>query len=158
MPSFRTLIRYAAMKVDYSVKAAWKSYSEGSIRGKEIPQNIYSNLFHGDMFFSFKTADREVLRLIGPLGATVYFRKMPFPNSRNIRVKDILLLRDPQNPNKHIVREIFATEGTLVANRVLSDGECWVQSSDENLGQNPHIWPGWHEPYFRTRYLLCGPL
>ncbi|KAL8055195.1 hypothetical protein ABFX02_04G041800 [Erythranthe guttata] len=112
--------------MEVSLVGVAASYNEGSIGGKEIPQNIYSNLFHGDMFFSFKTADREVLRLIGPLGATVYFRKMPFPNSRNIRVKDIVLLTDPQNPNKHIVREIFATKGTLVANRVLSEGECWV--------------------------------
>ncbi|XP_010671023.2 uncharacterized protein LOC104887934 [Beta vulgaris subsp. vulgaris] len=78
-------------------------------------------------------------------------RKLPYLNAKltltpqQIRVGDVVLLKDPLGSNNYVVRRLAAVSGYEMASNnkkdkpfVLEDGQCWVLSDNKNLkpGEN----------------------
>jgi len=73
---------------------------------------------------------------------------------RCVFVGDIVMLRDPQNPERELVRRVAALEGEEMESSDSDDepfrlapGTCWVLCDNEKLSPKVPVWtywPRWH--------------
>ncbi|KAL0390910.1 UNVERIFIED_CONTAM: hypothetical protein Scaly_0448100 [Sesamum calycinum] len=77
---------------------------------------------------------------IGTHGGTLLVRKIPDANPMRVYVGDVVVLKDPINSDKYLVRRLAAVEGYEMASTdendepfVLEKDQCWVLADNENL-------------------------
>lgn len=73
-------------------------------------------------------------------GGTLLVRKLPVADPTRVFVGDVVLVKDPENKDNHIVRRLAATEGYEMVSTdandepfVLEKDQCWVLADDEKL-------------------------
>lgn len=66
---------------------------------------------------------------------------------RSVFVGDVVMLKDPQNPEREIVRRVAALEGEEMESSDPSDepfclarGTCWVLCDNDNLSSKVPVW------------------
>ncbi|XP_078160968.1 mitochondrial ATP-independent inner membrane protease subunit 2-like isoform X2 [Carex rostrata] len=136
MVSLSTWVRYAAIKLDYSLSLGLKKYNVGQINARELSDAIVKNFMQGRLTFTYWTKGEEMSPTISD-GGTLLVRKLPAPtptyfdslshfpflfvlsfdkgtanfiSEMQVFVGDVVLVKDPENSNV-IVRRLAATEG-----------------------------------------------
>lgn len=133
-----TFLRYIVTKFEYSISLTNKKY--GSIVDSERLNTILRTTFTGKLTFLHYNKGTEMAPTIGIGGGTLLVRKIPDADPTNVYVGDVVVLKDPENSNKYVVRRLAATEGCEMVSTVESDepfviekDECWVVSDNEDL-------------------------
>lgn len=135
-------IRYLYTKVGNSLSISFKSYKDGQISGKEFQNRMWRNIFHEKLTFTSAVKGEEMEPTFSNEGETLLVCKIPSPSSRSVFVGDVILFKDPLDPEQERVRRVAAIEGDqMVSTDVndlpfgLDDGHCWVIS--DNVSINP---------------------
>ncbi|KAG8389207.1 hypothetical protein BUALT_Bualt02G0204900 [Buddleja alternifolia] len=140
MVALSTWFRYIASKLEYSVSVSRMTYGRGQIAETEILDTIWKNLFQGKLTFLTSNKGEEMAPMLGTQGGTLLVRKIPTADPTRVYVGDVVVVKDPINTNKHLVRRLAAIEGYEMASTnkddepfVLDKDQCWVLADNENL-------------------------
>lgn len=135
-----TWARYFLTRIRSSVAQSIRSYEVGDVPETEIYQHIYKNLTQGRLTFKRLIKGTEMTPTFASQGETLLIRSLPRPNPRSVFVGDVVMLKDPQNPEREIVRRVAALEGEEMESSDPSDepfclarGTCWVLCDNDNL-------------------------
>ncbi|KAL6208771.1 hypothetical protein ACLB2K_019716 [Fragaria x ananassa] len=145
MVSLGTWFRYIAHKLEYSATISWKfwemqNYKRGQITDRELGDAVWKNLFQGKLTYLHWNKGAEMAPSIGDQGGTLLVRKLPAADPRRVFVGDVVVLKDPDNPDNYLVRRLAAVEGYEMLSTdekddpfVLEKDECWVLADNEAL-------------------------
>ncbi|KAK9146382.1 hypothetical protein Sjap_006285 [Stephania japonica] len=140
MVSLSTWCRYIAHKVEYSISLSLKNYRIGQIADGEVGDTIWKNVFQGRLTYLHWTKGQEMTPTIGVQGGTLLVRRLPTVDPTRVFVGDLVVVKDPKNPENHLVRRLAAIEGYEMTSTnendepfVLEKDECWVLSDNESL-------------------------
>ncbi|XP_065875939.1 mitochondrial ATP-independent inner membrane protease subunit 2-like [Euphorbia lathyris] len=140
MVSFTTWFRYLAHKCDYSISICQKSYWKGQLNEIEALDAILKNIFQGKLTYLHWNKGQEMAPTIGDQGGTLLVRKLPAVSPTNVDVGDVVVLKDPEDSEKYLVRRLAATEGHEMSSTdekdepfVLENDQCWVLADNEKL-------------------------
>lgn len=135
-------LRYLYTKLGNSVSSSLKSYKDGQISGKEFQNRIWKNTFHERLTFFKLVKGEEMEPTLASQGEIILVRKLPSPSSRSVFIGDVVLFKDPLDPEQERVRRVAALEGDQMVSTdandlpfALDDGHCWVVS--DNASVNP---------------------
>ncbi|KAL3644971.1 hypothetical protein CASFOL_010151 [Castilleja foliolosa] len=137
---YTTWFRYIASKFEYSISIGKKAYTQGQIAETEILDTICRNIFHGKLTFLTWNKGEEMAPVIGDSGGTLLVRKIPTADPMQVHIGDVVVVKDPTNSSKYIVRRLAATEGYELASTdekdepfVLEKDQCWVLADNKDL-------------------------
>ncbi|KAA8543374.1 hypothetical protein F0562_021131 [Nyssa sinensis] len=140
MVSLSTWLRYIAHKLEYSVSLSWKSYTRGQIADREVGDAVWKNLFQGKLTYLHWNKGEEMAPTIAGQGGALLVRKIPAADPTRVFVGDVVVLKDPDNSDKYLVRRMAAIEGYEMVSTdekdepfVLEKDQCWVLADNENL-------------------------
>lgn len=135
-----TWARYLLTRIRSSVAQSIRSYEVGDIHETEIYQHIYKNMTQGRLTFKRLVKGTEMTPTFAAQGETLLIRSLPRANSRSVFVGDVVMLKDPQNPERELVRRVAALEGEEMESSDPDDqpfrldrGTCWVLCDNELL-------------------------
>ncbi|KAG0581500.1 hypothetical protein KC19_4G257000 [Ceratodon purpureus] len=142
-----TWARYFLTRIRSSVAQSIRSYEVGDIHETEIYQHIYKNLTEGSrLTFKRLVKGTEMTPTFAAQGETLLIRSLPRPSSRSVFVGDVVMLKDPQNPERELVRRVAALEGEEMESSDPNDepfrldrGTCWVLCDNEELSPKDAI-------------------
>ncbi|KAH6771364.1 Peptidase S24/S26A/S26B/S26C family protein [Perilla frutescens var. hirtella] len=137
MASLSNWFRYVSTKCGYSVSLYQKTH--GRVDAKSL-DTIIKTILMGKLTFLHKSKGEEVAPTIGTQGGTFLVRRIPRADATNVFVGDLVVLKDPINSDKYLVRRLAAIEGHEMASAdekdepfVLEKNECWVLAENEDL-------------------------
>ncbi|CAK9150000.1 unnamed protein product [Ilex paraguariensis] len=140
MVSVSTWFRYIAHKLEYSVSLSWKSYKRGQITDREVGDTVWKNFFQGKLTYLHWNKGEEMAPTITGQGGTLLVRKLPAADPTRVFVGDVVVLKNPENSDSHLVRRLAAIEGYEMVSAdekdepfVLEKDQCWVLADNENL-------------------------
>lgn len=140
MVSLSTWVRYIANKLEYSVSLSWKGYQGGHITNSEVGDAVWKNFFQGKLTYLHWNKGVEMAPTIAEEGGTLLVRKLPAPNPTQVFVGDVVVMKDPEKSENHLVRRLAAVEGYEMVSKdekeepfVLEKDQCWVLADNENL-------------------------
>lgn len=140
MVSLPMLVRYAANKLEYSLTLSWKRFNVGQINAKQLNDSVWKNFFNGTLTFLYSTKGEEMAPVIAGQKGTLLVRSLPFPESTQVFVGDVVLLKDPEKHSNYIVRRLAAMEGHEMVSKdeqdtpfILEKDQCWVISDNEAM-------------------------
>ncbi|KAI3932491.1 hypothetical protein MKW92_029166 [Papaver armeniacum] len=140
MVSLSTWCRYIARKFEYSLSLSWKSYQVGQISDREVGDTVWKHLFQGKMTYLHWTKGKEMAPTIAEQGGTLLVRHLAVSDPTRVFVGDVVVLKDPEKTDSHLVRRLAAVEGYEMVSTVekeepfiLEKDECWVLSDNEAL-------------------------
>ncbi|KAL1826016.1 hypothetical protein DCAR_0314220 [Daucus carota subsp. sativus] len=140
MVSLSTWVRYIANKLEYSVSLSWKGYQGGHITNTEVGDAVWKNFFQGKLTYLHWNKGLEMAPTIAEEGGTLLVRKLPTPNPTQVFVGDVVVMKDPEKSENHLVRRLAAVEGYEMVSKdekeepfVLEKDQCWVLADNENL-------------------------
>lgn len=143
MVSLSTWVRYAAHKFEYSLTLSWKRTNIGQTNARELGElsnSLWKNFFQGKLTFLHRNKGEEAETPKAEPGGTLLIRKLPYPDTRQLYVGDVVLLKDPEKKDDYLVRRLVATEGYEMISKdekdapfVLEENECWVVSANSKL-------------------------
>ncbi|XP_058101615.1 mitochondrial ATP-independent inner membrane protease subunit 2-like [Magnolia sinica] len=141
MVSLSTWFRYIAHKLEYSISVSWKRYQIGQITDREVGDSIWKHVFQGKLTTILHwNKGGEMAPTIGQQGGTLLVRKFPSVDPTHVFVGDVVVLKDPENSNKYLVRRLAAVEGYEMVSIdvkdmpfVLEKDQCWVLSDNESI-------------------------
>ncbi|XP_061375309.1 mitochondrial ATP-independent inner membrane protease subunit 2-like [Gastrolobium bilobum] len=140
MVSLSTWCRYIAHKFEYSLSLGWKNYKGGQISDREVGDVIWKNFFQGKLTYLHWNRGEEMAPTIDGKGATLLVRKLPTADPTRVFVGDVVVLKDPEKPDKYLVRRLTAVEGYEMISTdekdepfVLEKDQCWVVAENEKL-------------------------
>lgn len=140
MGSPLTWARYLLTRIRSSVQQSIRSYELGDIHETEIYEHIYKNVTQGRLTFKRLMNGKEMSPTFASQGETLLIRSLPRPNPRSVFVGDVVMLKDPQNPKRELVRRVAALEGEEMESSDpddepfhLAPGTCWVLCDNEDL-------------------------
>jgi inner membrane protease subunit 1 len=135
-----TYARYLLTKVRVSFARSLRSYETGDIKEKEIYDHLFKNLLQGRLTFKHLVKGVEMTPTFASQGETLLIRPLPRPSPRSVFVGDVVMLKDPENPEIKLVRRVAALEGEeMVSSSTvekpfrLPSGSCWVLCDNETL-------------------------
>ncbi|KAG0581498.1 hypothetical protein KC19_4G257000 [Ceratodon purpureus] len=157
-----TWARYFLTRIRSSVAQSIRSYEVGDIHETEIYQHIYKNLTEGSrLTFKRLVKGTEMTPTFAAQGETLLIRSLPRPSSRSVFVGDVVMLKDPQNPERELVRRVAALEGEEMESSDPNDepfrldrGTCWVLCDNEELSPKVPVWIYLPSRIFHFRILL----
>ncbi|GLT42302.1 hypothetical protein SLA2020_163090 [Shorea laevis] len=139
MVSLSTWCRYFANKLEYSISLSLKNYKGGQITNREMHQ-VVKNLFQGRLTYLHWDKGEEMAPTLGPRGGTFLVRKIPDADTSHVFVGDVVVLKDPENRDNHLVRRLAAVEGYEMVSTdekdepfTLDEDQCWVLADNEKL-------------------------
>ncbi|XP_073135237.1 mitochondrial ATP-independent inner membrane protease subunit 2-like [Henckelia pumila] len=140
MVSPSTWLRYIASKLEYSASLSYKTYNQGKITDREVFDTVWKNVFQGKLTFLHWNKGDEMAPTIGTQGGTLLVRKIPAADPMRVYVGDVVVLKDPTDSEKYLVRRLAAIEGYEMASTdakdepfVLEKDQCWVLADNENV-------------------------
>ncbi|KAK4747328.1 hypothetical protein SAY87_026365 [Trapa incisa] len=140
MVSLITWARYIVQKLDYSITVGWKNYKGGYITDSQLGDAIWKNLFQGKLTYLHSNRGEEVACGLGTFGGTLLVRRILDADPERVFVGDVVLLKDPESRENHLVRRLAAMEGYEMVSTneeerpfVLDRDECWVLADDQKL-------------------------
>ncbi|KAL6502902.1 Mitochondrial ATP-independent inner membrane protease subunit 2 [Orobanche minor] len=132
--------RYFASKLQYSISLTQKTYGGDHVMSGNRLDTILKTIFIGKLTFLHGNKGEEMAPTIGTHGGTLLVRKIPDPDPTKVYVGDVLVLKDPKDSDKYLVRRLAAIEGYEMASTdekdepfVLDKNQCWVVADNENL-------------------------
>ncbi|XP_011083030.1 uncharacterized protein LOC105165649 isoform X2 [Sesamum indicum] len=135
-----TWLRYVVSKLEYSVSLTRKAYGRSEVADSDRLDTILKTVFVGRLTFLHRNKGEEMAPTIGTHGGTLLVRKIPDANPMRVYVGDVVVLKDPMNSDKYLVRRLAAVEGYEMASTdendepfVLEKDQCWVLADNENL-------------------------
>uniref|UniRef100_A0A1D1Y159 Mitochondrial inner membrane protease subunit 1 n=1 Tax=Anthurium amnicola TaxID=1678845 RepID=A0A1D1Y159_9ARAE len=139
MVSLGTLCRYVAHKFAYSLSISWKSYKIGQITETQVGDTVWKNLFQGKLtYLDWNKGEQMAPIIVG--GGVVLVRKLPNVDPMNVFVGDVVVLKDPEKPEDHLVRRLAAIEGYEMVSTdekdepfILEKDQCWVLADNESV-------------------------
>ncbi|MCO5561901.1 hypothetical protein L7F22_015526 [Adiantum nelumboides] len=133
-------LRYLYTKLGNSLPSSLKSYKDGQISAKEFQNRMWRNMFYERLTFLKSIKGNEMEPTFTSQGETILVRKIPSPSSRSVFIGDVVLFKDPLNPEQERVRRVAAIEGDQMVSTdtndlpfALDDGHCWVISDNESI-------------------------
>ncbi|XP_024372322.1 mitochondrial ATP-independent inner membrane protease subunit 2 isoform X2 [Physcomitrium patens] len=140
MGSPLTWARYFLTKIRVSFAQSLRSYEVGDIKEKEIYDHVFKNVLKGRLTFKHMIKGTEMTPTFASQGETLLIRSLPRPSPRSVFVGDVVMLKDPQNPETKLVRRIAALEGEEMVSLSAEDepfklapGTCWVLCDNESI-------------------------
>ncbi|EYU17923.1 hypothetical protein ABFS82_14G205300 [Erythranthe guttata] len=132
--------RYIATKLQYSVSLSRKTYGPGQLMKNGGLDTILKTIFIGKLTFLHSNKGEEMAPTIGTNGGTLLVRKIPAADPTKVYVGDVVVLKDPTDTDKYLVRRLAAVEGYELASTdkdeepfVLENNQCWVLADNEDL-------------------------
>lgn len=121
------------MRVGDSLSTSLQSYKRGQISGKEFQRRMWKDIFEERLTIFRTMKGEEMEPTFSALGETLLIRKLPSPCSRSVFVGDVVLFKDPLDPDQERVRRVAAIEGDQMVSTdaddlpfELEEGSCWV--------------------------------
>ncbi|KFK31222.1 hypothetical protein AALP_AA6G084300 [Arabis alpina] len=144
MASISTWFRYMAHKLEYSLTLSLKSHRKEKLSDKELIQIVCKNLVYGKITFLHSSdKGREMAPTMGAHENTLLIRKIPIANTRYLFVGDAVVLKDPNDSDKYLVRRLAAVEGFEMVSGdvkeepfVIEKDQCWVTAENQELKAN----------------------
>ncbi|KAL3620598.1 Mitochondrial ATP-independent inner membrane protease subunit 2 [Castilleja foliolosa] len=140
MASPSTWLRYFASKLQYSISLSQKTNGGNHIMGGSRLDTILKTVFIGKLTFLHGNKGEEMAPTIGTRGGTLLVRRIPDADPTKVYVGDVVVLKDPVDSDKYLVRRLAAIEGHEMASTdendesfVLERDQCWVVADNENL-------------------------
>ncbi|CAN0829074.1 Mitochondrial inner membrane protease subunit 1 [Linum grandiflorum] len=140
MASVSTWCRYLVNKIEYSLSISRKSLRAGQIADTEVANTVWKNVLQGRLTYLLWNKGPEMAPTVGNEGGTLLVRKLPAADPTRVFVGDVVVLKDPSQEDKYLVRRLAAVEGyEMVSNDekdepfVLDTEECWVVADNEKL-------------------------
>ncbi|KAH9551745.1 hypothetical protein CY35_09G029000 [Sphagnum magellanicum] len=128
-----TWARYFLTKIKVSLAQSIRSYELGNIKEREIYDSIVKNVVQGRLTFKRLFKGTEMTPTFASHGETLLIRSLPRPSPRSVFVGDVVMLEDPDNPQRELVRRVAALEGEEMLSSndneegfKLQPGTCWV--------------------------------
>ncbi|MQL87451.1 hypothetical protein Taro_019985 [Colocasia esculenta] len=140
MVSLGTWCRYVAHKFAYSLSIGWKSYKIGQITETQVGDTVWKNLFQGKLTYLHWNKGEQMAPMIAGEGV-VLVRKLPTvdPMYGSVFVGDVVVMKDPEKPEDHLVRRLAAVEGYEMLSTdekdepfILEKDQCWVLADNES--------------------------
>ncbi|EOA27902.1 hypothetical protein CARUB_v10024076mg [Capsella rubella] len=140
MASISTWFRYMAHKLEYSLTLSLKSHRREKLSDRELIQIVFKNLFYGKISFLHSDKVPEMSPTMTAKENTLLIRKIPIANTRFVFIGDAVVLKDPKDSDKYLVRRLAAVEGfEMVSGNekeepfVLEKDQCWVIAENQDL-------------------------
>ncbi|KAL0461102.1 UNVERIFIED_CONTAM: hypothetical protein Slati_0737400 [Sesamum latifolium] len=117
-----------------------ETYGRSEVMDSDRLDTILKTIFVGRLTFLHRNKGEEMAPTVGTHGGTLLVRKIPDANPMRVYVGDVVVLKDPMNSDKYLVRRLAAVEGYEMASAdendepfVLEKDQCWVLADNENL-------------------------
>ncbi|GKU86276.1 hypothetical protein SLEP1_g821 [Rubroshorea leprosula] len=101
---------------------------------------VVKNLFQGRLTYLHWDKGEEMTPTLGAKGGTLLVRKIPDADTSHVFVGDVVVLKDPENRDNHLVRRLAAVEGYEMVSTdekdepfTLEEDQCWVLADNEKL-------------------------
>lgn len=140
MVSLGTWCRYVAHKFVYSLSISWKSYKIGQISETQVGDTVWKNLFQGKLTYLHWNKGEQMAPVITGEGGVILVRKLPAVDPVNVFVGDVVVMKDPEKPDDHLVRRLAAIEGYEMVSTdekdepfILDKDQCWVLADNESI-------------------------
>ncbi|KAK9287950.1 hypothetical protein L1049_016395 [Liquidambar formosana] len=126
--------------VSYNVSIVMQKKIIGQITEREFNDSVWKNFFQGKLTYLHWNKGEEMTPTIGGQVETLLVRKLPTADPNRVFVGDVVVLKNPESPDNHLVRRLAATKGYEMVSTdekdepfVLEDDQCWVVSDNETL-------------------------
>ncbi|XP_023633226.1 uncharacterized protein LOC17898603 isoform X2 [Capsella rubella] len=141
MASITNWVRYMAHKLEYSLTLSLKSHTREKLSDRELLGVVMKNLFYGRITYLHNSIKgQEMAPTMGTNENTLLVRKLPVVDTRYVFIGDAVVLKDPNETNKYIVRRLAATEGSEMVSSdekdkpfVLEKDQCWVVAENQEM-------------------------
>jgi hypothetical protein len=134
-----TYFRYLLTKIRASFVLTYRNYELGNIKEEQIYDHV-AKIMEGKLTFKRLIKGSEMTPTFASQGETLLIRSLPRPSARSVFVGDVVMLKDPENSEKELVRRVAALEGDEMlsskedeASFKLKPGTCWVLCDNESL-------------------------
>ncbi|KAK4408148.1 hypothetical protein Sango_0395800 [Sesamum angolense] len=91
------------------------AYGRAEVTDSDRLDTILKTIFVGRLTFLHRNKGEEMAPTIGTHGGTLLVRKIPDANPMRVYVGDVVVLKDPINSDKYLVRRLAAVEGYEMA-------------------------------------------
>ncbi|GFP85423.1 hypothetical protein PHJA_000686000 [Phtheirospermum japonicum] len=108
MASPSTWFRYFASKLQYSISLTQKTNGGDHIMGGNRLDTILKTIFIGKLTFLHGNKGEEMAPTIGTRGGTLLVRRIPDADPTKVYVGDVVVLKDPMDSDKYLVRSHFS--------------------------------------------------
>ncbi|CAN8306143.1 unnamed protein product [Cochlearia groenlandica] len=134
-------VRYMAHKLEYSLTLSLKKHTREKLSERELIGIVMKNLLYGRITYLHSIKGQEMApTMMGSHENTLLVRKLPVVDTRYVFVGDAVVLKDPKETNKYLVRRLAALEGCeMVSNDekdkpfVLEKDQCWVVAENQEI-------------------------
>ncbi|CAN7036298.1 unnamed protein product [Brassica rapa subsp. trilocularis] len=151
-------VRYMAHKLEYSLTLSLKNHTKGRVIDQEFIGVVMKNLLYGRITYLHSVKGEGMAPTMGPHDNTLLVRKLPdvdtryvldfyahldvfvFCLSRYVSVGDAIVLKDPNETHKYLVRRLAALEGSEMVSSdekdkpfLLKKDQCWVVAENKEM-------------------------
>ncbi|XP_010457747.1 PREDICTED: uncharacterized protein LOC104739175 [Camelina sativa] len=141
MASITNWVRYMAHKLEYSLTLSLKKHTREKLSDRELFGVVVKNLFYGKITYLHNSnKGQEMAPTMGSNENTLLVRKLPVVDTRYVFIGDAVVLKDPNETNKYIVRRLAALEGSEMVSSdakeepfVLEKDQCWVVAENQEV-------------------------
>ncbi|CAG7900192.1 unnamed protein product, partial [Brassica rapa] len=148
-------VRYMAHKLEYSLTLSLKNHTQGRVIDQEVIGVVMKNLLYGRITYLHSIKGEGMAPTMGPHDNTLLVRKLPdvdtrflrpsgclvfFCLSRYVSVGDVVVLKDPNETHKYLVRRLAALEGSEMVSSdekdepfLLKKDQCWVVAENKDM-------------------------
>ncbi|KAF3545716.1 hypothetical protein DY000_02001637 [Brassica cretica] len=148
MASISTWFRYMAHKLEYSLTLSLKSHRREKLSDRELIQIIFKNLFHGKITYLHSGKGPEMSPTMAAHENTLLVLALHLISTepivslvqRYLFVGDAVVLKDPNDSDKYLVRRLAAVEGFEMVSGdakeepfVLDKDQCWVVAENKDI-------------------------
>ncbi|KAG2320218.1 hypothetical protein Bca4012_053491 [Brassica carinata] len=134
-------VRYMAHKLEYSLTLSLKNHTEGrGVIDREFIGVVTKNLLYGRITYLHSVKGEGMAPTMGPHDNTLLVRKLPDVDTRYVSVGDAVVLKDPNETHKYLVRRLAALEGSEMVSSdekeepfVLEKDQCWVVAENTEI-------------------------
>uniref|UniRef100_A0A1J3F2K4 Mitochondrial inner membrane protease subunit 1 n=1 Tax=Noccaea caerulescens TaxID=107243 RepID=A0A1J3F2K4_NOCCA len=140
MASISNWVRYMAHKLEYSLTLSLKNHTREKLSERELIGIVWKNLFYGRITYLHSGKGQEMAPTMGTNDNTLLVRKLPYVDTRYVFVGDAVVLKDPNETNKYLVRRLAALEGSEMISSdekdepfVLEKDQCWVVAENKEI-------------------------
>ncbi|XP_056842671.1 uncharacterized protein LOC130495226 [Raphanus sativus] len=133
-------VRYMAHKLEYSLTLSLKNHTKEKLNDRELVGVVVKNLLYGRITYLHSGKGQEMSPTMGAHDNTLLVRKLPVVDTRYVFVGDAVVLKDPNETNKYLVRRLAALEGSEMVSTdekeepfVLEKDQCWVVAENQEM-------------------------
>ncbi|CAN6890512.1 unnamed protein product, partial [Brassica oleracea] len=142
-------VRYMAHKLEYySLTLGLKNHTQGRVIDREFISVVMKNLLYGRITYLNSVKGEGMAPTMGSHDNTLLVRKLPDVDTRclvfclsgYVSVGDAVVLKDPNETHKYLVRRLAALQGSEMVSSdekdkpfVLKKDQCWVVAENKEM-------------------------